>query len=221
MTPRTLSALVLFLGLALAASASAPMVAPEGSGGGFGYHDRSRQDTTLYESSFDSGFEDWTSVDNTAQLSTWHVDPFNPVDGTWNWWSADAAVGGYVNHSLLYLEFPPIDLSATANPELSFDLYYGEMLGIAGLVGSGRSELARAVFGIDRLSGGSVSVDGEPVRLRTPRDALEAGVVLVPEDRKQEGLVMGQSVAFNAALPWVRDWIRGIFPDYTARDAIV
>ncbi len=124
MTPRTLSALVLFLGLALAASASAPMVAPEGSGGGFGYHDRSRQDTTLYESSFDSGFEDWTSVDNTAQLSTWHVDPFNPVDGTWNWWSADAAVGGYVNHSLLYLEFPPIDLSATANPELSFDLYY-------------------------------------------------------------------------------------------------
>jgi len=117
-----------------------------------------------------------------------------------------------------------LSVEGLRNPRLngvSFELYYGEILGIAGLVGSGRSELARAVFGIDRLSGGSVSVDGEPVRLRTPRDALEAGVVLVPEDRKQEGLVMGQSVAFNAALPWVRDWIRGIFPDYTARDAIV
>ena len=104
---------------------------------------------------------------------------------------------------------------------VSFDLRYGEALGVAGLVGSGRSELARAIFGIDPLDSGEIRVDGRPVSIRNPRDALAAGIVLVPEDRKGEGLVMVESVAFNLALPWVREWIVPGLPDWRRRRAIV
>jgi ABC-type sugar transport system ATPase subunit len=110
------------------------------------------------------------------------------------------------------------------NPKVkgvSFELRYGEILGLAGLVGAGRSELARVLFGIDRLQSGQILVDGQPVRIRNPREALDAGIVLVPEDRKQEGLVMIQSVGFNIALPWVREWITGCFPNPRRRGEIV
>lgn len=105
--------------------------------------------------------------------------------------------------------------------EVSFEVRYGEVLGIAGLVGAGRSELLRAVFGIDPIDRGEVRVDGRPVTLRGPRDALRAGLVLVPEDRKLQGLVMSHSMGFNAALPWVADWIRGIFRNARRREQIV
>jgi ABC-type sugar transport system ATPase subunit len=104
---------------------------------------------------------------------------------------------------------------------VSFELRYGEVLGIAGLVGAGRSELARALFGVDPLDKGEIRVDGRAVDIHSPRDALQAGIVLVPEDRKREGLVMLQSVAFNAAIPWVRDWIRWAMPSQRKRRAIV
>jgi len=104
---------------------------------------------------------------------------------------------------------------------VSFALRHGEILGIAGLVGAGRSELARALFGVDRLDAGEVRVEGRPVRLRGPRDALAAGMVLVPEDRKRQGLVMTQSVAFNIALPWLRHWIAFCRPDPSRRRDIV
>ncbi len=103
----------------------------------------------------------------------------------------------------------------------SFSVRYGEVLGLAGLVGSGRTELARLVFGIDPIRRGQVRVDGRPVALRSPADALRAGIVLVPEDRKRQGLVMVQSVAFNLALPWLELWIRGCWPDGERRQAIV
>jgi len=105
--------------------------------------------------------------------------------------------------------------------DVSFRLHHGEVLGIAGLVGSGRSELVRAIFGIDRLQSGTIEVDGKPVRINNPRDALRAGIVLAPEDRKREGLAMLQSVAFNAALPWVKDWISGPIVHRRKRRAIV
>jgi len=104
---------------------------------------------------------------------------------------------------------------------VSFSLRYGEILGIAGLVGAGRSELARALFGIDRIDAGEIRVDGKPVCITRPRHALDAGIVLVPEDRKLEGLVMSHSVTFNTALPWVADWIRGCMPNYRRRREIV
>ena len=64
---------------------------------------------------------------------------------------------------------------------------YGEILGFAGLVGAGRTELARALFGIDPLLGGEILVDGKPANIRCPSDALTAGLALVPEDRKRQG----------------------------------
>ncbi len=91
---------------------------------------------------------------------------------------------------------------------VSFELRYGEVLGLAGLVGSGRTELARALFGIDHIHTGSIEIDGRAVSITSPRDALDNGIVLVPEDRKEQGLVMFQSVGFNLALPWLKQWIK-------------
>lgn len=75
----------------------------------------------------------------------------------------------------------------------------GEIVGLAGLVGAGRSEIARAVFGVDRYDAGSVRMNGVPVPPRSPRAAIKAGMALVPEDRRQQGLVIDQSVARNVS----------------------
>jgi ribose transport system ATP-binding protein len=104
---------------------------------------------------------------------------------------------------------------------VSLELRAGEVLGLAGLVGAGRSELARALFGIDKLEAGRIEVGGKSLTKHSPRDALAAGLVLVPEDRKLEGLVMGNTVGFNAALPWTAQWIRFGWPDSRKRAAIV
>jgi ABC-type sugar transport system ATPase subunit len=112
-------------------------------------------------------------------------------------------------------------LSSARVNGVSFELRYGEILGLAGLVGAGRTELARALFGIDPIESGEIRVDGRPVVLRSPRDALAAGIVLVPEERKREGLVMLQTVTFNLALPWTRQWITGPVFHVEKRRAIV
>lgn len=104
---------------------------------------------------------------------------------------------------------------------VSFELHYGEILGLAGLVGSGRTKLARALFGIDPVRHGEIWVDGQNASITNPRDALDKGIVLVPEDRQQEGLVMFQSVAFNLVLPWVNQWISGCFQHRRKRREII
>ncbi|MEO1444216.1 MAG: ATP-binding cassette domain-containing protein, partial [Chloroflexota bacterium] len=79
-----------------------------------------------------------------------------------------------------------------------------EILGIAGLIGAGRTELARAIFGADRKTGGQIEINGEPVDIQSPRDAIRYGVGLVPEDRKQQALFLTLAVEENlsiAALP--------------------
>jgi ribose transport system ATP-binding protein len=86
----------------------------------------------------------------------------------------------------------------------------GEILGLAGLVGSGRTELARALFGIDPLLSGSVHVDGVPVTPGRPRAAIERGMFLVPEDRKRSGLLLDVSIAGNISLPNLRAFSRGM-----------
>ncbi|CAB4879289.1 unannotated protein [freshwater metagenome] len=83
----------------------------------------------------------------------------------------------------------------------SFTLRAGELLGLAGLVGAGRTELARLIFGADRPAGGRILVHGEEVRIRGPRDAMAAGIVLLPEDRKNQGAVLNFSVRKNVTLP--------------------
>ncbi|MEU2200328.1 sugar ABC transporter ATP-binding protein [Isoptericola sp. NPDC019482] len=81
--------------------------------------------------------------------------------------------------------------------DVSFDVRAGEIVALAGLVGAGRSEIARAVFGVDPYDAGSVRVDGRPVPPRSPRAAVRAGMALVPEDRRQQGLVTDSTVARN------------------------
>jgi ABC-type sugar transport system ATPase subunit len=85
--------------------------------------------------------------------------------------------------------------------DASFTLRCGELLGIAGLVGAGRTELVRLISGADRPAAGRVIVRGEERRIRSPHDGMEAGIVLLPEDRKTQGAVMGFSVRKNITLP--------------------
>jgi rhamnose transport system ATP-binding protein len=84
--------------------------------------------------------------------------------------------------------------------DVSFDVRAGEIVALAGLVGAGRSEVARAVFGIDRWDAGSVEVAGRQLRPGSPTSAMAAGVALVPEDRRQQGLLMDFSIERNIAL---------------------
>jgi rhamnose transport system ATP-binding protein len=84
--------------------------------------------------------------------------------------------------------------------DISFEVRSGEIVALAGLVGSGRSEVARAVFGIDRYDAGTVTVRGQRLRRSSPTSAMAAGVGFVPEDRRQQGLVMDMSVQQNVAL---------------------
>ena len=85
--------------------------------------------------------------------------------------------------------------------DISFSLRRGEILGIAGLVGSGRSEVARSIFGIDRYDSGEIFIDGQNVRIRHAGDAMAAGVALLPEDRRLQGLILRHSMEQNLVLP--------------------
>ncbi|WP_134765595.1 sugar ABC transporter ATP-binding protein [Nocardioides sp. 1609] len=89
--------------------------------------------------------------------------------------------------------------SAGVFRDVSFDVRAGEIVALAGLVGAGRSEIARAVFGIDRYDRGTVRLDGANVRPGRPTVAIRAGMAFVPEDRRQQGLVVDSSVAHNVA----------------------
>jgi ribose transport system ATP-binding protein len=94
--------------------------------------------------------------------------------------------------------------------DVSIDLHRGEILGLAGLVGAGRTELAHAIFGIDRIEGGSIHLDGMPVHFADSADAVAAGVYLVPEDRKGMGLILDLAIAGNVTLPNLSAYARGL-----------
>jgi rhamnose transport system ATP-binding protein len=97
--------------------------------------------------------------------------------------------------------------------DVSFEVRRGEILALAGLVGAGRTEVARAIFGIDRFDAGSVEVDGRRLRPGSPTLAMAAGIGLVPEDRRQQGLVMDFSIERNVALASLEDVRRaGVIP---------
>ena len=87
------------------------------------------------------------------------------------------------------------------NHEVSFHLHAGEIVGMAGLVGAGRTELARTLFGIDPAEGGKIEMDGDFIRIQTPRDAIAQGIALVPEDRKEQGIILDMAIKDNAAMP--------------------
>jgi len=92
-------------------------------------------------------------------------------------------------------------ISAEGVTEATFQVRAGEVLGVAGLMGSGRTELARALFGISPITSGAVLKRGRPLRLASPVDAIRAGIALIPEDRRLQGLVLEHSVTSNLTLP--------------------
>ena len=97
-------------------------------------------------------------------------------------------------------EKPPLDPHGIALHDISFHVHAGEVLGIAGLVGAGRTEVARCLFGADGFTSGSFELDGVPYQPRDPLFALDQGLALVPEDRKKEGAVLGLSIRDNLSL---------------------
>ncbi|KJC48797.1 D-ribose transporter ATP-binding protein [Bradyrhizobium sp. LTSP885] len=101
---------------------------------------------------------------------------------------------------------------------VSLSVRRGEILGLAGLVGSGRTELARAIFGIDPLRSGAIKLNGEPIRIAEPRAAIQRGIYLVPEDRKRSGLLLDVSITENISLPDLESYQRFWLVN-TAREA--
>ena len=94
---------------------------------------------------------------------------------------------------------------------VSFALHKGEILGFSGLVGAGRSEVMKCLFGLDPMTEGEIYLDGQKVEIRHPGDAMNLGIALVPESRKEEALFMAQSVKFNTSIKVLSKFIRGIF----------
>jgi ribose transport system ATP-binding protein len=95
--------------------------------------------------------------------------------------------------------------------DVSFDLRRGEILGFAGLMGAGRTETARALFGADEVQGGTIEIRGKPALIRSPQDAVAHGIGYLSEDRKRFGLALGMSVKDNVALATYERFARGLF----------
>ena len=94
---------------------------------------------------------------------------------------------------------------------VSFDVKKGEILGFAGLVGAGRTETAKAVFGIDDYSEGKIELNAKEVHFKNPAEAIKAGIAYVPENRKEEGLILDNSIRFNMTLAVLKDFINGCY----------
>lgn len=109
--------------------------------------------------------------------------------------------------------------SGTRVRDVSFDLHRGEILGFAGLVGAGRTELAEAIFGARPVNAGAITLDGQPVTLGRPSLAIRNGIGLVPEDRKQQGLFLRMSVAANTVMAKLHRLLRaGFIPHRRVHD---
>jgi ribose transport system ATP-binding protein len=110
--------------------------------------------------------------------------------------------------SIVRFEIAQLRTHAHPSSAIALSLKAGEILGMAGLVGAGRTELARAIFGVDRLIDGTIRVDGKVVSIGSPRDAISHGIFLVPEDRKRSGLVLEDSLTENISLANLRTFAR-------------
>jgi ribose transport system ATP-binding protein len=95
--------------------------------------------------------------------------------------------------------------------DVSFSLNTGEIVGLTGLVGAGRTEVARAIFGADRLDAGQIYLAGTPIRVRSPQDAIRQGIGLLTEDRKNQGLVLGMTVRENTTLANLASLVKFLF----------
>jgi ribose transport system ATP-binding protein len=118
--------------------------------------------------------------------------------------------------------FELVDVATKDFPDRRVDLSLrpGEILGLAGLVGSGRTSLARAMFGIDPIVGGEIRLDGVKVTVASPRAAIRQGIYLVPEDRKRAGLIVDMPVVENITLASLGAYVRGLLVDRRAERAV-
>lgn len=105
--------------------------------------------------------------------------------------------------------------------DISFSVSEGEILGITGLMGAGRTELARALFGLDIIEAGDIYVNGEHCVIKTPADAIKRRMALVPEDRKQSGLFLSNTISFNMTAVVMEKFIRGISVNTTKEQEIL
>ncbi len=119
----------------------------------------------------------------------------------------------------LMLEIDGLRTPAYPDCTVSLAIRRGEIVGLAGLVGAGRTELARAIFGIDKMLGGAIKFDGQPIRIRSPRDAIDHGLYLVPEDRKRSGILLDMPVSANITLPDLASYAPGYLVDAGAETA--
>lgn len=103
------------------------------------------------------------------------------------------------------------DLSGASNEETSFVVREGEIVGLAGLVGAGRTEIARLIIGADKKYSGSIYMDGEQVTINSPKDAIEKGIAYVSEDRKNQGVLLKMPIRWNITLPILRKLSRLMF----------
>src|SRR6266481_337162 len=114
------------------------------------------------------------------------------------------------------------DQNATVLADVGFEVRRGEILGVAGLVGAGRTEMARAVFGADAFDSGHVIIEGRQIHIRSPKDAIHHGIGLVPEDRKQQALFLALAVRMNLSMASHKQLTRwGVFIDETAERTMV
>ena len=102
-------------------------------------------------------------------------------------------------------------LSGKGFKDISFEVHRGEILGLSGLVGSGRSETMRAIFGMDPLTSGKIFLEGKEIKIKTPRDAIRRGIAMINEDRKGYGLCLFRSIRENISLPNLPMRQKGIF----------
>ena len=147
--------------------------------------------------------------------------------------SHEALIEGLVGSSIEQREFvsrrldaesPTLEVNHVSTDKISdvsFSVRPGEVLGVAGQMGSGRTELARALCGVDRLVGGTLKLKGQAQRWRNIRHAIAGGVVLVPEDRRLQGYFPQSSVQFNLALPEILRWLKGCLVHRDRRRTLV
>ncbi len=103
------------------------------------------------------------------------------------------------------------NLTSSKLKEVSLTLYHGEILGVAGLVGAGRTELARAIFGAETLQEGKMFLGGKEIRSRSPKEAIEAGIGLLTEDRNLQGLILQMTLRENISLASLHELTQGFF----------